>query len=82
MGNRVPGRSGWRVAAANAAGPSQLRDGLPNQDAVAHRLVEAERGQVVVIAVADGTGSAQPSDAGSNIAAATGVEALSRGIGR
>ena len=82
MGERRPGRSGWRVAAATAAGSSHTRDGLPNQDAVAHRLVKTGRGQVAIIAVADGAGSAQRSDEGSRLAVATAVDALSKGIER
>ena len=78
----MSGKQHWRVAAATAAGASHLRDNTPNQDAVAHRLLDTGRGQVVVIAVADGAGSAPRSDEGSNIAVATAVAALSRGVER
>ena len=72
----------WRVAAATAAGSSHIRDGLPNQDAVAHRPVEVGHGQVVVAAVADGAGSATRSDEGSRIAVAAAVDTIVRGIER
>ena len=69
----------WRVAAATAAGASHVRNNVPNQDAVAHQLVATDRGQVVVVAVADGAGSAARSDEGSRIAADT---AVADGCGR
>ncbi len=80
MGIGVPGRDGWRVAAATAAGSSHLRSGVRNQDAVAHRIVETGRGQVVVAAVSDGAGSAARSDEGSRIAVTIAVGAVVRGI--
>ena len=72
----------WRIAAATAAGASHLRDDTPNQDAVAHRVIEIGRGAVAVIAVADGAGSASRSDEGSGIAVATAVDTVVRGITR
>jgi hypothetical protein len=42
--------------AVTAAGFSHFRGNVPNQDAVAHRPVEIGRGQIDIIAVADGTG--------------------------
>jgi serine/threonine protein phosphatase PrpC len=66
----------WRVAVATAAGASHSRDNTPNQDAVAHRLVEVGHGQVVVVAVADGAGSAPRSDEGSQIAVEAAVATI------
>ena len=72
----------WRVAAASAAGSSHARDGIPNQDAVDHRLVETGGGQVVVVAVADGAGSAPRSGEGSRIAVEAAVGSIVDGINR
>ena len=72
----------WRVAAASAAGSSHVRDGIPNQDAVDHRLVETGGGQVVVVAVADGAGSAPRSDEGSQVAVRAAVASIVEGINR
>ena len=72
----------WRVAAATAAGASHVRNNVPNQDAVRHRLVELGDGQVVIVAVADGAGSAARSDEGSRIAADTAVVTIVDGINR
>ena len=78
----MSGKLHWRVAAATAAGASHLRDDIPNQDAVTHRLVEVGHGQVVVVAAADGAGSASRSDEGSQIAVAAAVDAILDGINR
>ena len=78
----MSGKQHWRVAAATAAGASHLRDDIPNQDAVAHRVIEIGDGAVAAIAVADGAGSAPRSDEGSRIAVATAVAAVVRGIER
>ncbi len=80
MGIRGPGRHGWRIAAATAVGSSHLRDNVGNQDAVAHRSVEIGNGPVVVMAVADGAGSASRSHEGSGIAVATAVDTIVDGI--
>ena len=66
----------WRVAAATAAGSSHVRSNIPNQDAVDYRLVKAGSSQVVVIAVADGAGSAPHSAEGSQIAVRVAVESM------
>ena len=78
----MTGKQHWRIAAATAAGASHRRGNIPNQDAVAHRLVETDRGQVVVVAAADGAGSAARSDEGSRIAADTAVATVVDGIDR
>ena len=72
----------WRVAAATAAGSSHVRNNIPNQDAVAYRLVEFGHGEVVAVAVADGAGSAPRSEEGSRIAVDTAVETIVDGINR
>ena len=73
---------GWRVATATAAGASHVRNDIPNQDAVAYRLVEFGHGEVVAVAVADGAGSASRSDEGSRIAVDTAVATVVDGINR
>ncbi len=55
---------------------------MPNQDAVAHRPVEIGRGQIEIIAVADGAGSAQCSDEGSRIAVDTAVATMATGLSK
>ena len=72
----------WRVAAATAAGSSHVRNNIPNQDAMAYRLVEFGHGEVVAVAVADGAGSAPRSEEGSRIAVDTAVETIVDGINR
>ena len=72
----------WRVATATAVGTSHARNNTPNQDAVDYRLVEVGHGQVAVIAVADGAGSASRSDEGSRIAVSAAVTTLADGINR
>ena len=71
--NNMGSRSHWRIASATSAGSAHLKNGLPNQDAVFHALVETSRHQVAIAAVADGAGSATRSDEGSQIAAAAAV---------
>ena len=78
----MSGNPDWRIATATAPGASHLRDAIPNQDAVAHRLVPTRRGPVAVIAVADGAGSASRSDEGSRIAVGSAVETVVAGVGK
>ena len=78
----MPDKHLWRVATATAAGSSHIRDNTPNQDSVAYRLVETGSGQVVVLAVADGAGSASRSDEGSRIAVTTAVDSMVSGINK
>jgi len=70
------GKHDWRVAMATAAGSSHSRDNIPNQDAVSHRLVDVGHGRVVIVAVADGAGSASRSDEGSQIAVDAAVSTI------
>ena len=76
----MSGKHHWRIATATAPGSSHLRDDLPNQDAVAYRVVEFGIGEVVIAAVADGAGSASRSDEGSRIAADAAVAAIADGL--
>ena len=78
----MSGKQHWRVAVATAAGASHLRNNTPNQDAVDWRLVELGHGQAVIVAVADGAGSASRSDEGSQIAVSAAVGAIADGINR
>ena len=72
----MSGKRQWRVATATAPGSSHLRAEYPNQDAVAYQRMEVGEGEVVVVAVADGAGSALRSDEGSQIAADAAVAAI------
>lgn len=79
MGQRLTGAgSGWRWAAARAAGTSHARGGTPCQDALAAREVEGPAGPVLVAAVSDGAGSAALSRQGSRIVARTVVAEAAR----
>ena len=78
----MSGQHHWRIATATAPGSSHLRDALPNQDAVACRLVAVGIGEVVVAAVADGAGSAPRSDEGSRTAVDAAVATIVDGINR
>ena len=62
--------------------PPTAKDDTPNQDAVDYRLVEIGGQQVVVVAVADGAGSAPRSDEGSQIAVKTAVASIVGGINK
>src|SRR5262245_2681209 len=57
--------SSWRLLGASVQGTSHLKTGIPCQDA--HRYLELSNG-VVVVAVADGAGSAKYADRGSSLA--------------
>ncbi|HEU4714900.1 MAG TPA: PP2C family serine/threonine-protein phosphatase [Pyrinomonadaceae bacterium] len=61
----------WRVVGRTVRGATHERNGLPNQDAI-HWLPASGRGSSVVLAVADGHGSARYSR--SHIGAALAVE--------
>ena len=76
----MPEKNRWRVATASAVGTSHIRHNIPNQDAVDYRLVEAGLSEVLVVAVADGAGSASRSDEGSRIAVEAAVESMADGI--
>lgn len=61
----------WRVAGVSVKGVSHVRNGQPCQDAHCWRLLS---GETLVVAVADGAGSAPQADVGSAVAAAAAVE--------
>jgi hypothetical protein len=74
-----PSGSGWRVLAASVTGRSHAAIGKGNEDAVqAVRLA----GGTLMLAVADGAGSAGRAGEGAQLAVATAVEALSGELGR
>ena len=70
----------WRIATATTTGSSHLREGLPNQDALAYRIEDFDIGEVVIAAVADGAGSASRSEEGSRIAVDVAVTTIFEGI--
>ncbi|MDQ3699739.1 MAG: protein phosphatase 2C domain-containing protein, partial [Chloroflexota bacterium] len=74
--NTVQGRvARWRVVGTSVRGASHRRHGLPNQDAL-RWWPESGLGPPLVLAVADGHGSAKcfRSDVGSRLAVAAAVE--------
>jgi hypothetical protein len=69
----------WRVHTGSAIGAAHVRDGRPNEDAVAHQLTQLPGGPgLLVAAVADGHGDARyfRSDRGSKLAVAAGISAM------
>jgi hypothetical protein len=66
----------WRYVAARAAGSSHRRADKPCQDAFACEAA----GRDLIVALADGAGSAENSEWGALIAAQAAVDALRRGI--
>lgn len=63
----------WQIAAASICGTSHQRHGVPCQDAHAWEVLPSG---AIVIAVADGAGSAVHSDRGSSIAVRAAMELL------
>jgi Protein phosphatase 2C len=61
----------WRIALATEIGTSHKSTGNPCQDTANHAFVETQQGEVLVIAVSDGAGSAAHSHVGSSVAVAT-----------
>ncbi|RPI21358.1 MAG: protein phosphatase 2C domain-containing protein [Chloroflexota bacterium] len=68
--------SPWRVVGASVQGLSHTKQGLPCQDAQASRTLVVAGLPVVMIAVADGAGSAENSDLGAQLAVETALDAL------
>ena len=68
----------WRVVGASVEGSRHRADGRPCQDAHA---VRALPDGAVVVAVADGAGSAPRADTGAQIAAATAADTLASHLG-
>ena len=63
----------WRVIGASVAGTSHRADGVPCQDAHAYRLLP---NGALVVAVADGAGTAARAEEGSRLAAEHGATSL------
>lgn len=68
-------RPAWRVIGASVQGTAHVRRGIPCQDAHAYRVLP---GGKLVVAVADGAGSAPRSDEGARCAVALAVSRLER----
>ena len=67
----------WQVVGAAVQGVSHLRQGLPCQDAVEYRSLE---GGVLLVALADGAGSADHADLGARQAVETAMGWISTGL--
>jgi serine/threonine protein phosphatase PrpC len=70
------GRCTWRVVGAAVTGVSHQRLGLPCQDFQAHRILTVGAGQALLIALADGAGSAEHADLGARHAVVSVLDAL------
>lgn len=69
----------WQVHAASVIGAGHVKEGRPNEDAVAHQLAQSPGGPaLLVVAVADGHGDARHfrSDRGAQMAVAAGISAM------
>ena len=64
----------WMVGGASVAGVSHERSGLPCQDSMSYRVA----GGVLIASVADGAGSAELSDVGSELAVETSARTAER----
>jgi hypothetical protein len=69
--------STWRVCGASVQGTSHQEKGVPCQDAHSYRVLP---GGELLIAVADGAGSAERAEAGANEAVAQALAALAAGL--
>ena len=67
----------WRIAAASAIGTSHIKMGLPCQDSVGVRLLDAIDGAVLVCVISDGAGSAAYAELGSRTAVNTSIQLIS-----
>jgi len=78
-GASVPALLPWQVHAASAVGAAHVKDGRPNEDAVAHQMLTLPGGPaLLVVAVADGHGDSLHfrSDRGAKMAVAAGISAV------
>ena len=74
-----PPDAGLRLGCASLKGAGHEKDGTPNQDSVLVRTVRTgTSGDVAIIAVSDGAGSAPRSHQGSRAACAAAVDSLAR----
>jgi hypothetical protein len=65
----------WKGLGTSVTGTSHLKSNLPCQDALQWRITP---GNILLVAVADGAGSAKYADVGSALAAKTAIEALTK----
>src|SRR5438128_789530 len=72
----VPNESTWRCVNKSVVGTSHVDDGKPCQDSSISEIV----GNVLIVAVADGAGSAIHSEIGAEIATNTAVEIIRANI--
>ena len=73
----------FRIGCSTLRGAQHQRDGTPNQDSALVRAVRStDAGNVAVIAVSDGAGSARHSHHGSRAACAAAVDSLNRQLTR
>jgi hypothetical protein len=66
----------WRVIGASVTGASHLKHDLPCQDYQASRLLPCGEGQALLIALADGAGSAKNADLGAQLAVEAALQSL------
>lgn len=69
-----PGTALWKIAASSLAGTSHAANSVACQDAHDLRLIRSANGPVLVVAVADGAGSARAGAIGSSVAVAAIIE--------
>ncbi len=75
----MSGTGGWRYVCASVPGVAHLADGLPCQDAsAAHWLQSSDAASTLLLAVADGAGSATQSGVGAALACQTLLAELAR----
>ncbi|MCC6620909.1 MAG: protein phosphatase 2C domain-containing protein [Deltaproteobacteria bacterium] len=63
----------WKVVAASVIGADHVRAAMPNQDAARVQIVAHPDGERLVVAVADGAGSARHAEVGARLACETAV---------
>jgi hypothetical protein len=69
-------RSKWQVVGAAVQGISHKRHGLPCQDAQSYRLLDSWDGQILLIALADGAGSAERAEMGALFAVEAALQTI------
>ena len=70
----------WKLLFQSVAGPSHERAGPPCQDSCLVRLAQTRRGPVLVLACADGAGSAAHAEAGARLACREAVRLVLAGL--
>jgi hypothetical protein len=71
----------WRVIGASVTGASHLKHDLPCQDYQSSRLLPSGDGQALLIALADGAGSAENADLGAQLAVEAALQSLESSLG-